>query len=285
MGVIGGLPSPVLRDGGIPDFQNFPRNSAKRTLSQLVQLSWFNCFGWCGGSGFAARSSSSLSWRLRCHGNVLSLFAGRLVLHLSVVVLIVIRPLLLVRRRNGSLSKRLAHSGEEAFGLLVLLLLALLRPLEQEPGLPVLGVQLHDLLAILDAVEEVLHAEVGLGAAEGGLDVLGVVLQHGIAGALGLEVLVHLQVACRLVQVAKLLQLLRLRLVLLLEIVHITEHLCHLLVTLQGHHEAPALEEGGPDLLASCSKFQLLVLGHAPRLLDLLKVFEPHSELHLVRRH
>mmetsp|Transcript_122767 Transcript_122767/g.347927 ORF Transcript_122767/g.347927 Transcript_122767/m.347927 type:complete len:271 (-) Transcript_122767:1091-1903(-) len=196
-----------------------------------------------------------------------------------------VRALLLVRLRDLALAEGLAHVREEALLLLVLLLLPRLRLLQQLPGLPVLRVELDDLLAPSDAVAEILQAVLSLRLAEGCFHVQAVLFEHLLARLFGLGVELQLQGHSSLVQLARLLEVLGLRLVLLLEVVDVAEHLAYLLVARERHLQATGLEELGSLLLPGSAELELLLLGQAPAVLGLLKVLQLHGQHHLVRRH
>mmetsp|Transcript_7232 Transcript_7232/g.21401 ORF Transcript_7232/g.21401 Transcript_7232/m.21401 type:complete len:570 (+) Transcript_7232:318-2027(+) len=172
----------------------------------------------------------------------------------------------------------LAHLLEQALGALVLLLLAGLRVLRQHPGLLVLRVDLQDPLDVAHAVGELVEPELGLGAPVERLHVARVDLQHLLAGLLGVLVLLELEVAGGLVQLAHLLQVRGLLLGLVLEVVHVAEEVDDLLVALEGHLYAALLEEVAANLLARQGVLDLLLLGEAPGVLRLLEVLELQRE-------
>mmetsp|Transcript_98326 Transcript_98326/g.261239 ORF Transcript_98326/g.261239 Transcript_98326/m.261239 type:complete len:414 (+) Transcript_98326:241-1482(+) len=208
-----------------------------------------------------------------------------LVLAVIKVLHVPLRFLLLVRLRDGALAKRLAHAGEEALGLLVLLLLALLGLLQESAGLLVLGVQIHHSLAVGNALHVVLQAKLCLCPPVHRLHVLRLVLEHRVASLLRLCVILKLQVARGLVQLARGLQGLCLRLVVLVEVVNVVEDIDNLLVALEGHLVASGFEERGALLLAGSPKLQLLLLGQAVGVLGLLELGELHCQDDLVGLH
>mmetsp|Transcript_35469 Transcript_35469/g.101983 ORF Transcript_35469/g.101983 Transcript_35469/m.101983 type:complete len:325 (+) Transcript_35469:1088-2062(+) len=189
--------------------------------------------------GFAHRNLLVL-WLLRCRVGV--------------------EPSVLVGLWDRALAQALAHLREEALGLLVLLPLARGGLLEQGPRLLARGVQLDDLLQVSLGVQVVLQPHVRLGLAEEGLEVRGVVLEHVLAGLLRLNVVLQLKLACGAVELAELLQLLRLTLVLLLEIVSVAKHVDHLLVTLHCHGHPALLEHVPAGFLAPRGVLNLLFL-------------------------
>mmetsp|Transcript_9904 Transcript_9904/g.26135 ORF Transcript_9904/g.26135 Transcript_9904/m.26135 type:complete len:318 (-) Transcript_9904:965-1918(-) len=207
-------------------------------------------------------------WRLFRHVLVVFLVEGRLDL---------------AGLRDRALPQRLAHVREQTLHLLIHLLLSRLRLLQQSPGLPVLRVQLDDTFAVLHALREILQPELGLCAPEDGLHVLRIFLQHGVACRLRVRVLLEFQEASGLVQLAGALELFRRLLVFLLEVFDVVEEVGDLFVTLEGHHEAPALKQGRADVFAGGAKFDLLLLRQTPRVLGLFPVLHFQCELDLVR--
>mmetsp|Transcript_91147 Transcript_91147/g.253922 ORF Transcript_91147/g.253922 Transcript_91147/m.253922 type:complete len:362 (-) Transcript_91147:33-1118(-) len=191
----------------------------------------------------------------------------------------------LPRRWDGPGTQRLAHVREQALGLPVLLSLPHLRLLQQCPRLPALRLQLHDLPAIADALEEVLQAQLRLGSPVESLGVLRVLLQHGVASGPRFHKVLQLQAHRRLVELASHLQGLRLLLVLLLHAVDIAEGLNDLPVPLQGHAQTTRLQQARARLLPCRAPLQLLLLRHAPCVLRLLKVFQRQSHHHTLRLH
>merc|ERR1719382_2090574 len=100
------------------------------------------------------------------HGRVLGICVRLLGLGRRHVLVLIIAEVVggsaLAWRRDRPLAQRLAHVREQTLGLLVLLLLARLRLLQQGPRLLVLRVKLHDLLAARNALLEILQSQIGL---------------------------------------------------------------------------------------------------------------------------
>mmetsp|Transcript_65709 Transcript_65709/g.147649 ORF Transcript_65709/g.147649 Transcript_65709/m.147649 type:complete len:443 (-) Transcript_65709:551-1879(-) len=198
-----------------------------------------------------------------------------------VILHIVVLSLALARLWDWALAQGLAHIGEEPLRLLVHLLLACLGLLQQSSRISVLRIHFDHALAILDALDKILEAVLRLGAPVQGLRIRLLILQHSIASSLGLCVVLKFQVARGLVELAYALQLLGLELVLLLEVVDIAEEVHNLLIALQSQLEAAALEESRAHAFSLGAECHLVLLGHVPRLLDLLKILQFHGEHYL----
>mmetsp|Transcript_26202 Transcript_26202/g.57197 ORF Transcript_26202/g.57197 Transcript_26202/m.57197 type:complete len:240 (+) Transcript_26202:111-830(+) len=188
--------------------------------------------GGCLAFRVGARVGAHVGATLLCIGSPLAV--GILILVLILIHSFHRWSLALAWLWDWALAQGLAHVGEEPLRLLVHLFLAFLGLLQQGSRLSVLRIHLDHTLAIFDGLDEILEAVLGLGAPVQGLRIRLLVLQDCVASGLGLCVVLELQVACGLVELAHLLQLLGLDLVLFLVVVDVAEEVTHLLIALQG---------------------------------------------------